>query len=261
MERDCIILRINSIIIHNYYYRDNRKGDVKMIEPVKRLNVTDIIINQIKKLILEGKLNQGDKLPPERELMNMFEVGRPSLRESLKVLEAQGIIEKSNKGTIITGNHEKFFTDSLMFQLYFSSADWKDIFETRKIMERELTFLATKKATEEDLEKIELTIEVMGNAIHTKNQEEYLSSNLRFHDCIAKASKNLVMYNLYQSIINLVEQSQKHAVVVPGIQLNSLQFHKDIFTAMKARDAEKASSLMVKHITSVYYYVKTKDQK
>jgi GntR family transcriptional regulator, transcriptional repressor for pyruvate dehydrogenase complex len=222
-----------------------------MIEPVKRLNVTDSIVNQIKELVLQGKLNQGDRLPPERELMNLFEVGRPSLREALKVLEAQGLIEKTQKGTIICGNHDKFFTDSLMFQLYFSSADWHDIFEARRFIERELTFLATSRATVKDLEEIEKTIVDMEKSIKENNQEEYVSSNLKFHETIAKSSHNLVMYHLYQSINNLVVRAQEKAVTVQGVMNNSLQFHKDIFSAMKKRDANLASDLMVKHISSV----------
>lgn len=232
-----------------------------MIKPVKRLNVTDSIVNQIKELVLQGKLNQGDKLPPERELITLFKVGRPSLREALKVLEAQGLIEKSQKGMIITGNHDKFFTDSLMFQLYFSSVDWNDIFETRRFMERELTFMATKRATIDDFNEIDQTISDMELAIHSNNQKEYVSANLHFHDKIAKTSKNLVMYNLYQSINNLVEHSQVQAVVVPGIMNDSLQYHKDILYAMKDRNTELASELMVNHINSVQRHLLIKTNK
>lgn len=230
-----------------------------MIEPVKRSNVTDSIVNQIKELVLQGKLNKGDKLPPERELMNLFEVGRPSLREALKVLEAQGLIEKKQKGTIITGNHDKFFTDSLMFQLYFSSADWNDIFEARKFFERELAFLAAKKATLTDFEKMEITISDMELAINSNDAEKYVRSNLLFHEKIAKSSKNLVMYHLYQSINNLVEHAQLQAVDVPGIKNDSLQYHKEILNAMKRRKAELASKLMEQHISSVHKYLLLKD--
>jgi GntR family transcriptional regulator, transcriptional repressor for pyruvate dehydrogenase complex len=230
-----------------------------MIEPVKRLNVTDSIVNQIKELVLQGKLTQGDRLPPERELMNLFEVGRPSLREALKVLEAQGLIEKTQKGTIISGNHDKFFTDSLMFQLYFSSADWHDIFETRRIIERELTLLATTRATEEDFMEIEQTIVDMELAITEMNQEAYVSSNLLFHEKIARSSHNLVLYHLYRSINNLVAQAQVKAVTVQGVMNNSLQFHKDILNAMKQRNPELASALMVDHISSVHVFLQKSD--
>ncbi|MBM6617883.1 FadR/GntR family transcriptional regulator [Bacillus suaedaesalsae] len=226
-----------------------------MIEPVKRLNVTDSIVNQIKDLVLQGKLTIGDKLPPERELMNQFGVGRPSLREALKVLEAQGLIEKTQKGTIITGNHNKFFTESLMFQLYFSSSDLNDIFETRRFIERELVFMATKRANDDDLHEIEQTIYAMELAIQTENQADYVSANLHFHDRIAKASKNEVMYNLYQSITSLVEHSQVLAVAVPGIKSDSLHYHKEIFAALKERNAQLASERMVNHITSVSQFL------
>jgi GntR family transcriptional regulator, transcriptional repressor for pyruvate dehydrogenase complex len=230
------------------------KGDRKMIEPVKRMNVTDSIVNQIKDLVLQGKLNEGDKLPPERELMNLFGVGRPSLREALKVLEAQGLIEKTQKGTIITGNHDKFFSDSLMFQLYFSSADWQDIFEARRFLEKELTYLATTRANSEDFNEIEQTIVDMELSVRENNQTEYVRSNLEFHKKIAKASKNLVLFNLYESINNLVKHSQESGVTVYGVMNESLNYHKAIFKSMKERNAERASDLMVQHINSVEGY-------
>jgi GntR family transcriptional regulator, transcriptional repressor for pyruvate dehydrogenase complex len=230
------------------------KGDRKMIEPVKRMNVTDSIVNQIKDLVLQGKLNEGDKLPPERELMNLFGVGRPSLREALKVLEAQGLIEKTQKGTIITGNHDKFFSDSLMFQLYFSSAQWQDIFEARRFLEKELTYLATTRANSEDFDEIEQTIVDMEISVLENNQTEYVRSNLEFHKKIAKASKNLVLFNLYESINNLVKHSQESGVTVYGVMNESLNYHKAIFKAMKERNAERASDLMVQHINSVEGY-------
>jgi len=236
------------------------KGDRKMIEPVKRMNVTDSIVNQIKDLVLQGKLNEGDKLPPERELMNLFGVGRPSLREALKVLEAQGLIEKTQKGTLITGNHDKFFSDSLMFQLYFSSAQWQDIFEARRFLEKELTYLATTRANSKDFDEIEQTIVDLELSIRENNQTEYVRSNLLFHKKIAKASKNLVLFNLYESINNLVKHAQESGVTVYGVMNESLNYHKAIFTAMKERNAERASDLMVQHINSVEGYVQRSQQ-
>lgn len=235
------------------------EGEDRMIEPIKRLNVTDSIVHQIKELVLQGKLNQGDKLPPERELMNLFEVGRPSLREALKVLEAQGLIEKTQKGTLISGNHDKFFTDSLMFQLYFSSADWQDIFEARRFIERELTYLATIRATDEDFIELEKTIIDMEQAISENNQDGHVAANLQFHDKIAKSSNNLVMYHLYQSINNLVARAQEKAVTVQGIMNNSLHYHKIILDAMKNRKPDLAGSLMVDHMNSVQSFIQSSE--
>lgn len=229
-----------------------------MIEPVKRPNVGDMIINQIKELIVLGKLKPGDKLPPERELMERFQVGRTSLREALKVLGSQGLIERSQKGTIISNHYHEFFTDSLIYQLSLTDADWADIFESRRIIEKELTYLAAQRATEKDLAVMCKSIEGMKKAIEAEDQEEYVSTNMLFHETIAKASKNLVMVDLYLSISNLVLRVQTKTVVVPGVMDESLRFHQSIYNAIKKREAEKASVLMIGHLDSVHGFLKKK---
>ncbi|MDF0727095.1 FCD domain-containing protein [Cytobacillus sp. S13-E01] len=114
-----------------------------------------------------------------------------------------------------------------------------------------MAFYATTRATSEDFMAIEQSIEDMELAINVNNMDDYVSANLDFHEKIAKSSYNLVMYNLYQSINNLIEQAQVKAVTVQGVMNESLQFHKDILQAMKQRNAALASELMVKHINSV----------
>ncbi|WP_078409028.1 FadR/GntR family transcriptional regulator [Priestia abyssalis] len=223
-----------------------------MIEPVKRSNVGDLIVNQIKRLILEGKLKPGDRLLPERELMDMFQVGRTSLREGLKVLESQGLLERSQKGTFISKNYHQFLSDSLMYQIVFADTELEDLFEARRIIEKELVYLAALRASNEDLVTIAKTIEGMEKAIEAHDQKEYVMMDMLFHESIAKASKNLVMCDLYNSIKNLVFQAVKKA----GIMNESLVFHKKIYEAIKQRQADIASQMMLEHMQSVYTYLK-----
>lgn len=225
---------------------------IYMIEPVKRPNVTDLILNQIKELILEGKLRPGDKLLPERELMEMFKVGRTSLREALKVLESQGLVERSQKGTFISQNYHEFFSDSLMYHIYLSDTELEDIFETRRILEKELTYLAAKRASSEDLMTILKTIKGMEKAIEARDQKEYADMDLLFHESIAKASKNIVMQDLYNSIKNLVFRTVNKA----GIINESLEFHQKIYHAIRQGQAHEASQLMLGHMESVYNILK-----
>jgi GntR family transcriptional regulator, transcriptional repressor for pyruvate dehydrogenase complex len=227
-----------------------------MMEPIKRLNVGDSIINQIKDLFLDGKLKPGDKLPPERELMEMFEVGRTSLREALKVLEAQGLIVRSQKGTFISTNFNDFYTDSLIYQFYFSEVDWQDIFEARRFIEKELAGLAAQRANPEDLAELQQTIEDMKLAIEENSYAKYISSNMQFHEKIAEASCNQVMVDLYNSITSLVLRAQKKAAAVPGVMSESLHFHQEIYQAIEQKDVEKARQLMENHIESVHGFFK-----
>ena len=233
-----------------------------MIEPVKRLNVGDDIVNQIKDLFLSGELKTGDRLPPERELMDLFQVGRTSLRESLKVLESLGLIVRSQKGTFISSNFNESFSESLVYQFYFSEAEWEDIFEARWALEKELAFLAANRATEEDLMDIQQTIDIMEAACAENNQEDYVKSNMMFHEKIAAASNNVVMIDMYNSISNLVLKIQntlgthKETSLAQSVREDSLEYHRKIVTALNERDAKTASSLMKKHIQIVQGYFK-----
>ena len=233
-----------------------------MIEPVKRLNVGDEIVNQIKDLFLAGKLKEGDRLPPEREMMDMFHVGRTSVREALKVLESLGLIERSQKGTFISTDFNASFAESLVYQFYFSEAEWDDIFEARCIIEKELTSLAAKRASKEELMEIEQTIDDMEIAINEYNQENYVKSNMMFHQKIAIVAKNVVMLDMYHSISNLILRIQEvlgthhKSIFVKSVMRDSLQYHREIMNALYNRDAKKASTLMENHIQIVQGYFK-----
>jgi DNA-binding FadR family transcriptional regulator len=77
----------------------------QLLRRVKKVRISDTVVDQIVVLIEEGKLKVGDQLPSERELVIQLDVGRASVREALRILEAQGVIEvKPGKGIYITGD-------------------------------------------------------------------------------------------------------------------------------------------------------------
>ena len=67
-------------------------------KPVKQAKLSDVILRQLEALILEGSLQAGEKLPPERELAKQFDVSRPSLREAIQKLEAKGLVNRRQGG-------------------------------------------------------------------------------------------------------------------------------------------------------------------
>ena len=75
-----------------------------MYEPIQNKNTSQLIVDQIKNMILSGKLKIGDKLPPERELAELYKVSRTSVREPLKALEAIGVLEIRQGGGIYIVN-------------------------------------------------------------------------------------------------------------------------------------------------------------
>lgn len=99
-----------------------------MYEPIKNRNNHQYIVDEIKKMILYGQLKVGDKLPPERELAELYQVSRTSIREALKFLEAQGLLEiRQGDGNYIANHLEETSKDLLSLVFVFDECKRKQI--------------------------------------------------------------------------------------------------------------------------------------
>lgn len=225
-----------------------------MIQPIQRLTVAEKIVQQMKELILSGELNPGDKLSPERGLIEQFGVGRTSLREVMKVLESQGLIYRTQQGTFITTEMHNVFSNHLTYKLFLATAEADEIFESRYFLEKELTQLAAIRRSKEDLEKISLTIIDMRKAIDHKENDKFIDADMAFHDRIAQATKNRIMHDIFSSISDLVFRIQRKVIIVEGVAKKSLQFHEKIYQAITDQNPELSSQVMLEHLDSVKYY-------
>jgi GntR family transcriptional regulator, transcriptional repressor for pyruvate dehydrogenase complex len=127
---------------------------IKGIKAIKHHTVTDQVISQLKELILHGSLLPGDKMPSELEMCTAFSVGRTTVREALKVLEAMGFVERSRRGTFVADNGNGV-TPLSSYDEIIKKARISDLFEARRALEVEIVALAAQKASEEDLETLE----------------------------------------------------------------------------------------------------------
>ena len=125
----------------------------------------------------------------------------------------------------------------------------KELFQTRKIIEVELTKLAAVNANEENLAEMG---EFLNNAkTHIKNKNKYLEYEMGFHESIFKASGNRVLTALMASINNLLLESRKKSVkYFPDLSL-SLKQHDEIYVSIKDNNSEKAGQLMLGHLNLV----------
>ena len=110
-----------------------------VFEPRKKESAVDIVVNNIKKLILDKELKPGDKLPTETELASALEVSRGSVREAMKILSAFGIIEvKVGSGTYISNRMSNKMADSFIFSFIAANPDINQFVEFRKVMENDI---------------------------------------------------------------------------------------------------------------------------
>jgi GntR family transcriptional repressor for pyruvate dehydrogenase complex len=207
--------------------------------------VTAKLISQIKQMISNGTIAPGNKFPPERELAKDFGVNRASVRQVLKVLEMMGVLaQKVGDGTYLSNSAETILNEPLDFLVLLDDLSHHELFETRLIVEPELTARAAERATTEDLNALRNSISAMQNS---KTTQDRLNADMAFHDAIFRASGNRICHLLFKQIHRTVLCSMSHLSNRVSLE-QPLMYHRKIYAAIKARDSEAARRTMREHI-------------
>jgi len=223
-----------------------------MFQTIKANRISDEIVNQIKEALFDGKLRAGDRLPTERELAEQFETSRASVREALRGLEQEGVIQIKKGMTggifVIDMGHQPV-ANSLHTLLRLRRISIDNITEARLILEPEAARLAAERASEEDISELEEVIEKM--RVTVANNELPGSYDLMFHKLIARAAMNPVIEMLSNSMFEVTARAITE--IHPGIDTlrHVVERHRDVFEAIRSRDPELAFKAMHAHIVDV----------
>ena len=223
-----------------------------MFEPVKTQRISDEILRQIRTAVLGGKFQVGERLPNERVLAEQFAASRSSVREALRGLEQEGVIyikKGVSGGVFVAAVDHRLVSRPLQTLLQLRKVSIDHIAEVRLIFEPEAARLAAARATPEDLRELEEVIEKMTRVVDAGEPPN--SYDLAFHKLVARAADNPILEALAESM--LVVASQVITELHPTIDVlrHVLKCHRDVFEAIKERDADLAFSLMSEHIIDV----------
>jgi GntR family transcriptional repressor for pyruvate dehydrogenase complex len=221
-------------------------------QPIKSKKVSAQIADQIRSSILSGEFSPGDKLPPERELAEMFGVSRPSVREALNILSAAGLVMSyQGGGTVVLSLVETSGGNPLSELIRSEQERALDVIEVRKGMESWTAFYAAQRALPEDIRRMEEIVNSMERNLDGLKPSEDLDANL--HIVIARATHNIVWVHLMQSLFDAMKEFQQtvwRAVYLTKEDHHLLfSHHRRIFEAIKAKDAETAREAMAAHLT------------
>lgn len=219
------------------------------IEPVKKVNISDEVLNQMQKLIIKGYFKLGEKLPSERELCISFGVSRPSIREALKGLVSVGFLEKKSDGTYVREELSDLMIKPMHMLFSSKNLSLEEIFEARFILEIQNSKLAAIKATESDIKQMAKCIKIMENP--KSSLIELMDSSVEFHNQISYATNNKILISMYQAIYSILDEMRKQPENLNDIQY-SLSFHKNIFEKIKCGDEKGAEEAMSSHISSLF---------
>lgn len=223
-----------------------------VFKPIKPKKVSAQIAEQIRSSILAGEFSPGDKLPPERELAEMFGVSRPSVREALNMLTASGLVMAyQGGGTVVKSLVEDAAGTPLSELIRGEQARALDVIEVRKCMEAWTAYYAAQRALPEDIRKLEKIVAEMERNLEEMKPSQDLDAN--FHIIIAQATHNVVWLHLMQSIFDAMKEFQQgvwRAVYLTEEDHRQLfHHHRSVFEAIRDRDAEQARKEMLTHLT------------
>lgn len=218
-----------------------------MFELLQHKRISEEVVDMIIQRIRTGDLEVGQKLPPERVLAEEMGVSRTSLREALRALESMGYLHSVTGG----GNYVNSVSlEHVLSPLSAMVAQDKnlafDIIEVRRHLEVHMAALAAKNATKQQVSQIygsilnmQSEIEAGGNGVLGDNQ---------FHLEIARASQNKAFAIIVELIAELLAESRKATLDIPGQPVKSIDDHMVIFEAIRAGDEQKAAAAMSEHL-------------
>lgn len=216
----------------------------KKLKPISRVSVVENVTERVLTLISSGEVKPGERLPSEHELSNLLGVGRSSIREALRSLSILGIIEaRPGRGTIVAASQPRPPGGDL--QRFVMQWGLSDIFEVRVLLESHAALRAAERATNEDIEAIEVAAAALEKK--AKAGKSYFSENLNFHLRVADASRNPVLVHSLASIIGSLRDVRETATASQHV-LDDIEDHRRILAAIKAKKANAAEGLMRDHL-------------
>jgi GntR family transcriptional repressor for pyruvate dehydrogenase complex len=220
------------------------------LEPVKRTKVYAEVASQIYRLIEDGRLKPGDRLPPERDLAEMFGVSRTSVRDAIRVLEMRGLVEpRHGDGTVVQQVPIDAIASPLAGALVASKDLTAELFDMRKMLEPPLARAAAMRATAEDL--LALHDILARQSERVRAAETGIAEDTLFHYRVAAAAKNQVVLRVIDVIMDLLREGRAQSLQGRGRAERSLEGHRRILAAIEDRDAEAAAESMRAHIEEI----------
>ncbi|WP_143548676.1 FadR/GntR family transcriptional regulator [Rhodococcus sp. ACPA1] len=202
--------------------------------------------------IIGERLVPGDPLPPEREMVEKYGMGRTTVREALRLLEYQGAIQIRqglNGGPYVQAPDSGHFAKTISFMMRMERTPFEAIVEVRSAIEPMICQLAAERINSEALQELERTIIEMRRIVDDREQVNAFNDlNTRFHSVIAWSSGNPLFHHLADSLHGIMDGA------VVGVSYSARRYmgviadHQLIYDALSERDPQAAYEKMALHL-------------
>lgn len=221
------------------------------------------VAQQLLDRIIAAKLKPGSSFATEAELLPQFNVSRPTLRESLKLLESQGVLERRpgpGGGIIVREPSIDLLAHGLSVFLRLHEVPFVTVLKAREVIEPALAYEAALNGTVEHFAELEASISRMKVLDAPRDQAAFLEENRMFHSIIARAGGNKVL-EVFWNTISVLAAGEHHGIRYSiGNQKHVLKAHQRILDACRRRDGAAAAAEMESHVGALENLVRQRYQ-
>ena len=209
----------------------------------KTISLADQVFDHLENDILSGKYQRGEILT-ETKLSTELGVSRTPIREALRRLEQEHIIEESGKGSVVIGINEK---------------DLEDIFMIRKSLECQVAALAAKNRTEEQLKQLREALEFQEFYLNKKDPDQIKLMDSRFHETLYKLSGSTAFYDTLVPLHKKIQKYRRASVTNSSRAEASVAEHRKIYEAIEAKNTALAAKYASEHVENAYKHIMRRD--
>lgn len=209
----------------------------------KTISLADQVFDHLENDILSGKYRRGEVLT-ESKLCAEMGVSRTPIREALRRLEQEHIIEESGKGSVVIGINEK---------------DLDDIFLIRKSLECMAASLAAKNRTDEQLKELKEALEFQEFYLNKNDPEQIKLMDNRFHETLYKLSGSTTFYDTLVPLHKKIQKYRRASVENSSRAAASVSEHRKIYEAIESKDSSAAAKYASEHVENAYRHIVRKD--
>lgn len=220
----------------------------------KKLSVVDSVVEWVVDQIVEGTLSPGDKLPTEAEMVQSLGVGRNSIREAIKKLEAYGVVYiKRAEGTFIAQQYSQKMLDPMLYGLILQNGDWKNFVDIRRAIDIGTLYVVVRQERRlEDMARLHRALAALEEVTSDPDTsfEVIQEADNRFHACLAQLTRNPMMVTLTTYIERLTVPSRVQTtrfIMEQGLRQEYIRLHQQIVRVVETGDAERIEQTVEDH--------------
>lgn len=222
------------------------------VEPIQRRKLYQEVQDRLMQRIESGELAPGDQLPSEREIMEVYGVGRVAVREALQEMARSGIVEISHgeRARVVVPTAHLLIeqvAEGARHLLRMQPETLDHLKDARLFLELGMVRQAAERATAADVERLQLRLQEHRAAL--AEMDKFLPRDMAFHREIATITGNPIFPAIVEALFNWASEYYQSIVRAPGAEDLTLAEHQKIIDAIAAHDPEAAVQAMRDHLT------------